>query len=62
MSSYVTVTSGLRGYFAVLIVDDEPWQTGVGSYRTEVEAVPEAESWAKAEDVPYVGPERRRIV
>ena len=24
MRSYVTITSGLRGYFAVLIVDDEP--------------------------------------
>lgn len=56
MRSYVTITSGLRGYFAVLIVDDEPWITGVGSFKTAAEAVPEAQSWAKNEDVPYVAP------
>jgi hypothetical protein len=57
---YVTITSGMRGYFAVLMTwteydncrDDgfyEPENTGFGSYKTYAEAVPEARSWAEAE-------------
>jgi len=58
MKDYVTVTSGLRGYFAVLVDGEtsEPIQTGIGSYRTAEAAVPEARSWAEAEGVPVVLP------
>lgn len=55
-NAYVTITSGLRGYFAVLVVDDEPWETGLGSYKTAEDAVPEAKSWAEAEEIPYREP------
>lgn len=51
---YVTITSGLRGYFVVHIVNGEPWQTGIGSYRTADTAVPEAQSYARAEGIPFV--------
>lgn len=54
--AYATITSGLRGYFAVFVVDDEPWQTGDGSYETAAEAEVEAISWARDEAVPYVAP------
>lgn len=50
---YVTITSGLRGYFVVHIVDGEPWQTGAGSYRTADAAVPEGLSYARAEGIPF---------
>ena len=57
---YVTVTHGMRGYFAVLIWTNpdgnfqEPWSTGLASYKTAEEAYPEAQSWAKDEGVPFV--------
>lgn len=49
--AYITVTSGLRGYFAVLVEDGEPVQTGFSSFETYEEAAEDAESWALAEDV-----------
>ncbi len=49
--AYVTVTSGLRGYFAVLVEDGEPVQTGFSSYETYEEAAEDAESWAMAEGI-----------
>jgi hypothetical protein len=53
---FVTVTSGMRGYFAVLMTcaEDgywEPEQTGIGSYRTPDEAWREAQDWAVAEGI-----------
>jgi hypothetical protein len=54
---FVTVTHGMRGYFAVLMwwnANDEfwePWSSGFGSYNTYEEAIPEARAWAEAEDV-----------
>lgn len=60
--AYVTVTYGIRGYFAVLVelVSDEPWgefyepvNTGLGSYPTQAEAIPEALEWAASEEVPF---------
>lgn len=59
---YVTVTHGMRGYFAVLLMwnDEipgcgfyEPWNTSDFSYRTAAEAVPDAKAWAEAEDIEY---------
>lgn len=57
---YVTVTSGMRGYFAVLMHwhEDgfwEPMQTGDGSFKTRAGAVPEALAWASAEGLEYRG-------
>lgn len=58
--SYVTVTHGLRGYFAVLVWWNpdlggfyEPYDSGVGSYATEAEAIPEALDWADAEGIEF---------
>lgn len=60
---FVTITHGMRGYFAVLLVWNEdhggfyePWNSGFGSYETAKEAVPEAEMWAEAEGLQFVMP------
>jgi hypothetical protein len=46
----IGVTSGLRGYFAVLYnLEEGPIQTGIGSYKTAEEAWQEAEAWARAD-------------
>jgi hypothetical protein len=37
--------------------DEGAIQTGIGSYKTAAEAIPEAKDWAESEDVSYVGPE-----
>lgn len=58
---YVTVTSGMRGWFAVLMTWNEndgdgfyePEQTGVGSYASSELASREAKSWAEDEGVEY---------
>lgn len=50
---YITITSGMRGWFAVMIDDNdgfpEPVQTGIGSYKTSEGAMREAREWAEAE-------------
>ncbi len=64
--SYITVMSGMSGYFAALISwypdsDDESiengmWDvnnTGVGRYRKYAQAEMEAKSWAKDEQIEY---------
>jgi len=57
---YVTTTQGMSGYFAVCMwwapeYDGfrEPWQTGVGRYATQAEAVVEAKQWAESDDMEY---------
>ncbi|WP_316207472.1 hypothetical protein [Bradyrhizobium sp. SZCCHNR3118] len=54
---YVTVTSGMRGFFAVLIDESagfpEPVQTGMGSYQTAAGAAIEAKDWARAEGLEF---------
>ncbi len=47
----VGVTSGLRGYFAVLYDQDGPIQSGVGSYKSAKEAMVEAREWAESEEL-----------
>lgn len=51
VKDYVTVTYGMRGFFAVLVdgTTHEPIQTGVGSYKTREEADIEARSWAESD-------------
>ena len=56
---YVTITYGMRGYFAVLMSwseEDciyESWETGIGSYKSAEAAEPEAKSWADAEGIEF---------
>lgn len=61
LDDYITVTSGMSGWFAVHVWWNaeeggfyEPYQTGLGRYATEQEAEIEAQSWAKTEGLPYV--------
>ena len=63
---FITVTHGISGYFAVLLGTDaeakkefgesfrEPYNTGMGRYRTHEEAEFEAMEWAAAEEIPYL--------
>lgn len=68
-SSYITVTSGGNGYFAVQMWWNpkepgcgnkegfwEPWQTGIGRYKKQEQAIIEAKQWAEAEELRYVEP------
>lgn len=55
---YITTTQGMSGHFAVMIhthEDDfpEPWESGIGRYATEDEAIQEAKEWAEAEELEY---------
>ena len=59
-ATYITVTQGMSGYFAVMLWWNpdmggfyEPWNTGVGRYPTREEAETEAKQWAEAEGVAY---------
>lgn len=57
--SYVTVTHGMRGYFAVLrswYEEDQMWDntcTSSFSFKTREEAVVDAKDWATAEEIKY---------
>lgn len=57
---YITITHGMRGYFAVMMAwnDDlggfwEPYNTGIGSYESREDAIPEAKSWARSEELEF---------
>jgi hypothetical protein len=54
---WIEVTSGMRGFFAVMLWDGmgfaEPWETGMGSYDTAEKAAVEARMWAEAEGVEF---------
>lgn len=59
--SYVTVTRGDSGWFAVCIWWNpdgfwEPYQTGIGRYSTRREAETEAKSWAEADKLKFRQP------
>jgi hypothetical protein len=43
------VTSGMRGFFAVMYDDEGPIQSGIGSYDNSTAAALEAMQWAEAE-------------
>lgn len=58
---YVTLTSGISGHFAVQVWFnpegfEEPYDTGIGRYATQVEAAEEAVMWADDQDLPCVLP------
>lgn len=57
----IIITSGLRGFFAALVDDDGPIQSGHGSYATAEAAEAEALEWALAEDVPFVSATARSV-
>lgn len=56
-SPYISVYKSLVGWKAVMVVWDEdddiwePYQTGVGFYETEREALKEARAWARDEGI-----------
>jgi hypothetical protein len=57
--AYVSITHGMRGYFAVLLTWDEecgchtPWNSGFGSFATSEAAHPEAKAWAESEGIEF---------
>ena len=57
MKDYITVQSGIGGYFAVYMTYEEececymPWQTGFGHYARKENAIEEARDWAEAEGI-----------
>lgn len=57
MAMYVTVTYGMRGWFAVLIDDSdgfpEPVNSGIGSHKTSELAAREGQEWARAERLEF---------
>jgi len=64
---FITVTKGMSGYFAVQMwwnTQDhpdlggfwEPWDTGMGRYPSQQEAIQEAKEWADAECIRFVAP------
>jgi hypothetical protein len=59
MHSYVTVTKGISGWFAVIVDwDDElevyiPYTTGVGRYANREDAIEEAKLMAEMEGLPF---------
>lgn len=67
ITAYATVTHGIRGFFAVIIIVNEeglhePFNTGFGSYATAKEAVEEAKGMAEAEGIPFIEPTRWCII
>src|ERR1043166_7398834 len=59
-SDYITVTSGMSGFFAVHVWWNpegfwEPYQTGIGRYRTSAEAWTEARAWSESDAIRLEG-------
>jgi hypothetical protein len=50
---YITVTSGMSGWFAVEVRDNEPWQAGVGRFERHEDAELEAKAWAQEDGLTY---------
>jgi len=55
---YITTTSGMRGYFAVMIVRDvsgyeEPYVTSHISCKTPEEAEEDGRAWAECEGIQF---------
>ncbi len=52
---FISITSGMRGHFAVHMRASEdfcePQQTGIGSYKDAMAALPEAQDWAESEGI-----------
>jgi hypothetical protein len=58
LNDYITTTSGISGHFAVHVWWNpegfwEPYNTGIGRYATNAEAVEEAKAWAESEGLQY---------
>lgn len=59
---WITTTEGMSGHFAVEMwlnnedpdmIFPEPYETGIGRYRTKPEAIAEAVTWSNSENLPY---------
>jgi hypothetical protein len=61
MDPHITVTQGLSGWFAVMVVKidgfPEPYCSGMGRYVLQAKAIEEGQQWAKAEELQFVMPE-----
>jgi len=59
MKDFITVTSGISGWFAVQMTWNsefeiwEPWTTGFGRYPVRHLAIEEARNWAEAEELEF---------
>jgi hypothetical protein len=57
---HITVTQGLAGWFAVMLVDTdgfvEPEESGIGRYKMQTDAISEGKYWAKCEELPFYEP------
>ena len=59
MRPFITITTGIGVYYAVLMTWDEDMgfhtilYTGIGRYRTREEAMKEAREWAISESIEY---------
>lgn len=56
--SFITVTSGMSGFFAVQMWWNpegfwEPWQSGIGRYASSEDAAKEGKYWAEAEGLEF---------
>ena len=54
------VTSGMRGFFAVMCDDHGPINSGIGSYKDSKGAAQEAAEWAEAEGFPLEADKLRK--
>lgn len=52
---YITITNGMRGYFAVLVDGEtgEPINSSMFSYKTSKEAEKDGKFWARAEELEF---------
>lgn len=49
---YIDIGLGGSGWFAVLIIDDVPYQDGIGRYKTSRGAIAEARQWSVSDEIP----------
>lgn len=55
---YITVSRGIGGYYSVMIWwnpegFEEPYQTGIGRFKTSDMAIVDGKFWARAEGIPF---------
>jgi len=59
LKPYMTVTNGMRGWFAVLVVFNqqegfyEPFVSSPNSYTTKQQAIADGLAWAQSEDLQF---------
>jgi hypothetical protein len=56
-ATYITVTAGMSGYYAVRADHEGIVDTGIGRYANFMEAENEAKDWARSEHIRYIPPQ-----